>query len=307
MKKDLVSVLVITYNSAPYIRETLESIYDQSYGEIELVISDDASTDKTVEICKDWISGKADRFSRVHIVSSPVNIGIPANCNVGVANCYGEWVKLIAGDDLLVADCVASNLDFIATNKSLEPRIIVSNMLSFLDSNPSIQETIDISRSPCFWSKSSSKKQFKQLVRGYFGAAPTYFINREVYRAIRYDEKYRFMEDYPFALNASKAGYVIHHMPLITVKYRVRTDSAYNTGDAKIYPDFFLKQRDFDLIERFPYLKPLDRWYENYLFNKRKAFNKLNINKIRYKNLYYNMEFINPLYVVRRILHKIGW
>ena len=51
----LVSVPVITYNSAKFVLETLESIKAQTYQNIELVISDDCSTDNTVQICRDWV------------------------------------------------------------------------------------------------------------------------------------------------------------------------------------------------------------------------------------------------------------
>lgn len=55
MYNPLVSVIVITYNSAKYVLETLESIRVQSYQNIELIISDDCSKDNTIDICRNWI------------------------------------------------------------------------------------------------------------------------------------------------------------------------------------------------------------------------------------------------------------
>ena len=51
----LISIVVITYNNSNYIEETLESIKSQTYNNIELIVSDDCSTDKTVEITEEWI------------------------------------------------------------------------------------------------------------------------------------------------------------------------------------------------------------------------------------------------------------
>ncbi len=51
----LVSIIVITYNSSKYVLETLESAKAQTYQNIELIVSDDGSTDNTIEICKIWI------------------------------------------------------------------------------------------------------------------------------------------------------------------------------------------------------------------------------------------------------------
>ena len=52
----LVSVVVITYNSAKFVIETLESVKSQTYKNIELIISDDCSTDDTVERCRLWLA-----------------------------------------------------------------------------------------------------------------------------------------------------------------------------------------------------------------------------------------------------------
>lgn len=55
MEQPLVSVSVITYNSAKTVLETLESIKAQTYQNLELIVSDDCSTDNTVELCRNWI------------------------------------------------------------------------------------------------------------------------------------------------------------------------------------------------------------------------------------------------------------
>ena len=54
-KNPIVSVVVVTYNSAKYVLETLESIKDQTYPNLSLVISDDCSTDNTVKLCRKCI------------------------------------------------------------------------------------------------------------------------------------------------------------------------------------------------------------------------------------------------------------
>ena len=86
----LVSIIVITYNSSKYVLETLESAYNQTYQNIELIISDDCSTDDTVEVCKKWVDEHKDRFVRSEIITTPVNTGIPVNCNRGL---YKEKVS----------------------------------------------------------------------------------------------------------------------------------------------------------------------------------------------------------------------
>ena len=115
----LVSVPVVTYNSSKYVLETLESIKAQTYQNIELIVSDDCSTDDTVEICRKWIEENANRFVRTELITSPTNTGISANLNRAEAACRGEWVKPIAGDDLLLPDCIDICVNYVLNKENV--------------------------------------------------------------------------------------------------------------------------------------------------------------------------------------------
>ena len=91
----LVSVVVITYNSAQYVLETLNSIKEQSYSNIELIISDDCSKDKTVEICRDWLAKNKEKFVRTELITVEKNTGTSANINRGIKASKGKWIKSI--------------------------------------------------------------------------------------------------------------------------------------------------------------------------------------------------------------------
>ena len=82
IQNPLVSIVVITYNSSEYVCETLESAKAQSYQNIELIVSDDASTDNTVPIVTKWIRENKSRFVCVEIVTSPSNTGITAKAYI---------------------------------------------------------------------------------------------------------------------------------------------------------------------------------------------------------------------------------
>ena len=62
----LVSVVVVTYNSARYVEQTLDSVLAQTYrGPIELIVSDDGSTDNTLKVCNEWIALYGNSFTRL--------------------------------------------------------------------------------------------------------------------------------------------------------------------------------------------------------------------------------------------------
>ena len=94
-----VSVAVVTYNHEPFIAETLDSILQQDYGDLEIVVSDDCSTDRTAEILLDYRSANPDRL---RVLTSEENRGVIGNSNRVLAACRGEYIQWTDGDDLML-------------------------------------------------------------------------------------------------------------------------------------------------------------------------------------------------------------
>ncbi len=86
--------------------ETLESAFRQTYKEIELIVSDDCSTDNTFELCQQWVEEHKERFVRTLCTQTPHNGGIVWNYNHALQHAQGEWIKYIAGDDILCDNCI---------------------------------------------------------------------------------------------------------------------------------------------------------------------------------------------------------
>ena len=106
VRTPLVSIIVISYNSSKYVLETLESAKAQTYQNLELIISDDCSTDNTVKLCDTWLKDNKSRFTKTKLITVEKNLGIPKNCNRALYTAEGDWTKLIAGDDILMPNCV---------------------------------------------------------------------------------------------------------------------------------------------------------------------------------------------------------
>jgi glycosyltransferase involved in cell wall biosynthesis len=90
-----VSIAVPTYNCEKYISQSLESLLAQTYGNFELIISDNASTDRTGDICREF----AARDSRIRYARRTENIGGPGNFRHVFTQCSGEYHKWSTGDD----------------------------------------------------------------------------------------------------------------------------------------------------------------------------------------------------------------
>ena len=112
----LVSILVITYNQENLILETVESCLRQTYENLEIVVSDDGSTDRTPEILREI---KRRNPEMVRLVLNQQNGGITANSNAGLAACSGEYIALMGGDDLLLPTKIASQVDAFQADPDL--------------------------------------------------------------------------------------------------------------------------------------------------------------------------------------------
>jgi glycosyltransferase involved in cell wall biosynthesis len=95
--RPLVSVGLPVFNGEAYLEEAIRSVLAQTLSDLELVISDNASTDRTAEICRDW----AATDGRVRVVRNPENLGAAPNYNRTFALSRGRYFKWLAHDDRL--------------------------------------------------------------------------------------------------------------------------------------------------------------------------------------------------------------
>jgi alpha-1,3-rhamnosyltransferase len=222
----LVSIIVITYNSAKFVLETLESIKAQTYQNIEIIVSDDCSKDETVEICRKWIEENQYRFVRAELITIEKNTGIPANCNRGIQISNGEWIKLIAGDDELLQNCIEINISFILNNPNIN--FLQTNANFFADTispNWFLRSSTD-EKIPFYRKGITAKEQHKMILKRNQIIAPAIFLRREAFFKLNgYDESMSLIEDLPFWCKATSLGYKIDFYEPITINYRLRKKS----------------------------------------------------------------------------------
>lgn len=98
-QKELLSIIVPVYNSKKYLTRCVESIINQSYSNIEIILVDDGSTDGSSELCDDL--GKKDKRIRVF---HQENLGPGAARNLGLLNAMGSYVTFVDSDDCVESD-----------------------------------------------------------------------------------------------------------------------------------------------------------------------------------------------------------
>ena len=253
----LVSVLVVSYNAENYILDLLESIRGQKYSKLELVIADDHSKDQTVEKVKHWLSDNRERFERVCLLASDFNRGTTKNLNYGLKECKGEFVKIIAADDILMPDCISDCLKACQENHwgilLGEAEWVLEDGITHTPHNENKEE------SSAFYNMSAKQQHEELLKSNNVICSPTAFYSREfMQRNHGFDEQYALIEDYPFWLKITANGEHINHFDKVVVKYRQSMTSAtnpekavqiYNVRISKDSKKIFYRQRFIGLLK----------------------------------------------------------
>ena len=104
----LVSVIVTSYNYESYINKTLESIINQTYRNFEIIVVDDCSSDKSVDIVKDFIAAHPD--INIKLIEHVENFGQLKSFQTGLKSANGQFVSFVDSDDVLTKDYIAGHL-----------------------------------------------------------------------------------------------------------------------------------------------------------------------------------------------------
>src|SRR5687767_7387347 len=111
MNLPLVSICIPSYNSGEFIKQTLESVLAQTYGNIEVIVADDVSKDDTVQIARS-ISDP-----RLKVSVNEKNLGVVGNWNRSIELANGEYIKIMGADDLLAPSCVDEQVKAFLNSK----------------------------------------------------------------------------------------------------------------------------------------------------------------------------------------------
>lgn len=108
--KELVSVIMPSYNTAEYIKQSIQSVIDQTYTNWELIIVDDCSTDNTDEIVKSIDD------DRIIYLKNEKNSGAAVSRNRALKEAKGKWIAFLDSDDLWLPEKLEKQLHFMKSN-----------------------------------------------------------------------------------------------------------------------------------------------------------------------------------------------
>ena len=111
MLPPLVSIIIPVYNAKNFVIESIESVVNQSYPNLEIIISDDCSTDGTQEVIKSYLKDKDS--SQFKVFLNQENLGVTKNFRQCFNACTGEYIAIHAGDDVMLSDKIRTQVEFM--------------------------------------------------------------------------------------------------------------------------------------------------------------------------------------------------
>jgi len=130
------SVGLPVYNGANYLAESLEALLGQSFGDFELIISDNASTDSTPDICQHY----AQQDSRIRYFRQPRNVGLAPNHNFAVEQARAELFKWASNDDLYARDLLERCVDALDGNPDV---VLAHSWTAMIDSSGAVTKATE--------------------------------------------------------------------------------------------------------------------------------------------------------------------
>ncbi len=203
--RDLVSIVISTYNRANFLREAIDSALNQTYHDIEVIVIDDGSTDNTGEICVSY--GEKIRYFRKE------NGGVSSALNMGISYMRGLWLKHLDSDDTLEDHCVEELVKF-ANEKNA--RFVYSDYVIVDDQGKRVGEFV----APAFERYIDLASELWQY---HVGNPSSTLIHRNVFEEVGlFDPMLRYGEDYDFCLRACILHRImLYKCPQVLLRYRV--------------------------------------------------------------------------------------
>lgn len=247
MNQPLVSVVCLCFNHEQFVSEAIQSVLKQTYGNIELIIVDDCSSDNSVAVIEQVIKG----HQAITFLPLKENMGICAAFNRGLALTRGDFITDFAADDVMLPQRMDRMVNHFS--KLDQTYGVVFTNAAYTDTTGKtlryhtehlIKRKL-ISRVPEGW-------VFRDVLRRYFICAPAMLVRREVFNELKgYDENLAY-EDFDFWVRSSrefKYAYLDEVLTKVRRTNHSMSSGWYERGDSQLHSTFLVCQKAVDLCK----------------------------------------------------------
>ncbi len=284
--EELISVIIPVYNVKPYLKECVDSVINQSYRNLEIILVDDGSNDGSEMICDEYCK----KDSRVKVIHQE-NKGLSVARNIGIEHSKGDFLTFVDSDDYIHKEMLMVLYDSI---KEYDSDISVCNY-----SNAGMLEVVNKKNVKVF---NELEEMLGELYKDNcicFGTAWGKIYKRKIFDEIRYPANRRYEDNFVAHRIFEIANRLVYSDNKLYC-YRLRKDSIMNMAyslknldeiDAIYDRMNFVKERGYEYFynrDFYRYINALRRNYENlkrYLPNEKEKMTELLIEFNKYYNL----------------------
>ncbi|MFN5417914.1 MAG: glycosyltransferase family 2 protein [Flavobacteriia bacterium] len=166
------SIIIPTYNRAHIVEKTLKSVFNQTYKNYEIIVVDNCSTDRTIEVLKPYADNQ-----QIRLIQHDVNYERSTSRNTGMKNASGDYLTFLDSDDIMGENCLQDAADFIDEHKEFQ---IFHNRYKYRDMEGNIIEM--------YQPKINLAKSFEAILELNFLACIGVFISKTIYQRYRFTE-----------------------------------------------------------------------------------------------------------------------
>ena len=211
----MVSVIIPVYNREKTIKKAIESVLGQTYTDLEVIVVDDCSTDKTIEV----VESIEDK--RVRLVKSPENGGACRARNIGIENAKGEYIAFHDSDDIWHADKLEKSMYYLKKEN-------VDFVFSALNRKEMKSGKEEILPS---YNLNMEKDKLGKLLAFNCVSTQTILVKRDVCEKCKFDIDLPRFQDWDFAIQILKSGFSVYYIDEPLVECLVLNDSITSNGE----------------------------------------------------------------------------
>lgn len=245
LEKPLVTIILTAYNQEKYIEETLTSVFFQTYPYIQLIVVDNASTDRTLDVIRSF-KATAPAFQ---LIENDRNRGLCKAFNQGLEIAQGKYVIDLSGDDVLIADRVEKQVNCFEQLAD-EYAVVFSNAHYIDPSGTRLYNHYEINACGKAICTVPSGDVYKNVLEKYFICTPTMMIRTAALHQLGgYDESLMF-EDFDFWIRSAVRFKYAYLDEILTKKRVLRTSlstAVYRKGSGMLESYYAVCNKAYDL------------------------------------------------------------
>ena len=297
IKFPLITVLICTYNKFDYLKGSIDSVLQQEYPCLELIVADDASKDFPKTQIEEYINNnKNENISNFTVYSNSKNLGTVKNLNNGAKRALGKYIIFMAGDDEFYDSAVLERVVCEAERRNcgllITMRLVSDESLRplyFLPHSKSVKRILRFN---------NNLQQYEAFVSSMdynMASGSVFCLRRNIFENMgRYDEKYHLWEDGPFLEKYLWKYKLEFAYDIISVRYRTGGVSDYNVINPLLKKD----EGVYRITDRIMHIDEVSRCTKTYIRMSNLADEKKMVDFIK-------LGITHPICLLNKMIYRI--